>query len=90
MHTVVHLFDWVENLRSMPDKAQRTCSQAYLYLGQHAVAESIPSSEPTRQAVFKAIQGVMPARWISAIPWDLAGRFNVNSAGYRVSTARRY
>eukprot|EP01051_Picozoa_sp_SAG22_P007266 SAG22_NODE_505_length_9680_cov_10.482831_9_plen_68_part_00 len=30
------------------------------------------------------------ARWISAIPWDLAGCFNVNSAGYRVSTARRY
>ena len=68
----------VENLRAMPDKAQRACSQAYLYLGQHAVAQSIPASEPIRRAVFLAVQGVMPARWINAIPWDMKGRFNVS------------
>ena len=80
----------VENLRAMPDKAQRACSQAYLYLGRHAVAVSIPASEPIRRAVFLAVQGVMPARWISAIPWEMEGHFNVNSSSYRVATSRRY
>ena len=38
----------------------------------------------------KSVQGTSQCRWVSAIPWQRNGQFNLTNAIYRVAVARRY
>ena len=80
----------VENLRSMPAKAQREISKSYCYIHEFEVSESFSAANPIHKAVCKSVQGTSQCRWVSAIPWQRNGQFNLTNAIYRVAVARRY
>ena len=45
----------VENLRSMPAKAQREISKSYCYIHEFEVSESFSAANPIHKAVYKII-----------------------------------